>query len=157
MRGVNKAILVGSLGGDPEHKYMPSGNAVANVSLATSRSWKDKCTGERQERTDWHRIVFFGRLAEMAGEYLRKGSKVYIEGRMQTRKWRDRDGIARWTTEIVAKELQMMGGGKNNSDTRPQEPQTRIPATRNPRRTSASPHTNLATGDNEPLNNPTPF
>jgi single-strand DNA-binding protein len=109
-RGVNKVILVGNLGNDPEVKYMPSGNAVANVSLATTDSWKDKGSGERQEKTEWHRVVFFGRLAEIAGEYLKKGSQVYVEGRLQTRKWQGQDGQDRYTTEIVANDMQMLGG-----------------------------------------------
>jgi single-strand DNA-binding protein len=109
-RGINKVILVGNLGNDPEVKYMPSGGAVANVSVATTDSWKDKQSGERQERTEWHRVVFFGRLAEIAGEYLRKGSQVYVEGRLQTRKWQGQDGQDRYTTEIVANEMQMLGG-----------------------------------------------
>jgi single-strand DNA-binding protein len=109
-RGVNKVILVGNLGQDPEVKYMPSGGAVCNVSLATADSWKDKNSGERQERTEWHRVVFFNRLAEITGEYLRKGSQVYVEGRLQTREWQDKDGQKRYTTEIVANEMQMLGG-----------------------------------------------
>jgi len=108
-RGINKVILVGNLGRDPEVRYSPSGQAVANVTLATSESWKDKNTGEKQERTEWHRVVFFGRLAEIAGEYLKKGAQIYIEGRLQTRKWQDKDGNDRYTTEIVANEMQMLG------------------------------------------------
>ena len=108
MRGVNKVIIVGNLGQDPETRYMPSGGAVTNVSVATSESWKDKNTGQQQERTEWHRIIFFNRLAEIAGEYLKKGSKVYIEGKLQTRKWQDQNGNDRYTTEIVANELQML-------------------------------------------------
>jgi single-strand DNA-binding protein len=108
-RGVNKVILVGNLGRDPEVRYAPNGQAVANVTLATSESWKDKNTGEKQERTEWHRVVFFGRLAEIAGEYLKKGAQVYVEGRLQTRKWQDKDGADRYTTEIVANEMQMLG------------------------------------------------
>jgi single-strand DNA-binding protein len=107
-RGVNKVILVGNLGNDPEIRYMPSGGAVANLSIATSETWKDKNSGEQQERTEWHRVVMFGRLGEIAGEYLRKGSKVYIEGRLQTRKWQDNNGQDRYTTEIVANEMQML-------------------------------------------------
>ena len=107
-KGINKAILIGNLGGDPEVRYMPSGGAVTSISIATSESWKDKQTNEPQERTEWHRIVFFNRLAEIAGEYLRKGSKVYIEGRIQTRKWQDKNGQDRYTTEIVANEMQML-------------------------------------------------
>ena len=109
-RGVNKVILVGNLGADPEVKYMPSGSAVANVSVATSESWKDRETGEPRERTEWHRVVFFDRLAEVVGEYLRKGSQVYVEGRLQTRKWQDRDGNDRYTTEVRADNMQMLGG-----------------------------------------------
>ena len=109
-RGVNKVILVGNLGKDPEVRYMPSGGAVTNVTLATSEQWKDKQSGEKKENTEWHRIVFFGRLAEVAGEYLKKGSQVYVEGRLQTRKWQGQDGQDRYTTEIVANEMQMLGG-----------------------------------------------
>ena len=113
-RGVNKVILVGNLGQDPEVRYMPNGNAVTNISVATSESWKDKNTGADQERTEWHRVVMFRRLAEIAGEYLRKGSKVYIEGKLQTRKWQDQNGQDRYTTEIIADQMQMLdsrGGG----------------------------------------------
>lgn len=109
-KGINKVILVGHLGQDPEVKYMPSGGAVANVSVATSDQWKDKQTGEMRDRTEWHRVVFFNRLAEIVGEYLRKGSQVYVEGRLQTRKWQDQNGQDRYTTEIVASEMQMLGG-----------------------------------------------
>jgi single-strand DNA-binding protein len=108
-RGVNKVILVGHLGKDPEVRYSPNGQAVANVTLATSESWKDKATGEKQERTEWHRVVFFSRLAEIAGEYLKKGAQIYVEGRLQTRKWQDKEGKDRYTTEIVANEMQMLG------------------------------------------------
>ncbi|MBI3896758.1 MAG: single-stranded DNA-binding protein [Gammaproteobacteria bacterium] len=108
-RGVNKVILVGNLGKDPEVRYSPNGQAIANCTIATSESWKDKNTGEKQERTEWHRIVFFGRLAEIAGEYLKKGSQIYVEGRLQTRKWQDKDGHDRYTTEVVATEMQRLG------------------------------------------------
>ncbi len=107
-RGINKVILVGNIGADPETRYMPSGDAVTNVNIATSESWKDKQSGQMQERTEWHRVVFFNRLAEIAGEYLKKGSKVYIEGSLRTRKWQGQDGQDRYTTEIVAGELQML-------------------------------------------------
>lgn len=107
-RGVNKVILVGNLGGDPEVRYMPNGNAVTNVTIATSESWKDKQTGEQQERTEWHRVCFFNRLAEIAGEYMRKGGKVYVEGALRTRKWQDQSGADRYTTEIVASEMQLL-------------------------------------------------
>jgi len=109
-RGVNKVILIGNLGKDPEVRYMPSGGAVANVTIATSESWKDKQTGEQQERTEWHNVVFFNRLAEIVGEYLKKGSQVYVEGSLRTRKWQDKEGRDRYTTEIVAGEMQMLGG-----------------------------------------------
>ncbi len=118
-RGVNKVILIGNLGQDPEVRYMPNGNAVANVSIATSESWKDKNSGEQQERTEWHRVVFFRRLAEIVGEYLKKGSKVYVEGRLQTRKWQDKNGQDRYTTEIIADQMQMLdsrGGGSADFD-----------------------------------------
>lgn len=115
-RGINKVILIGNLGADPETRYMPSGGAVTNVRLATSEQWKDKQTGQPQERTEWHRVVFFNRLGEIAGEFLRKGSKVYVEGQIRTRKWQGQDGQDRYTTEIVAGEMQMLdsrgqGGG----------------------------------------------
>jgi len=106
-RGVNKVILVGNLGNDPEVRYMPNGNAVANVSLATSETWKDKNTGDQQEKTEWHRVVFFNRLAEIVEQYVKKGTKLYIEGRLQTRSW-EQDGVKRYTTEIVANEMQML-------------------------------------------------
>ncbi len=109
-RGINKVILVGNLGADPEVRYTANGGAVANLRIATSESWKDKQTGEQQERTEWHRVVMFGRLGEIAGEYLRKGRQVYIEGKLQTRKWTDQNGQDRWNTEIVANEMQMLGG-----------------------------------------------
>lgn len=109
-KGINKVILIGNVGQDPEVKYMPSGGAITNVSVATSETWKDKNTGQPQERTEWHRVVFFNRLGEIAGEYLRKGSKVYIEGSLRTRKWTAQDGTDRYTTEIVASEMQMLDG-----------------------------------------------
>lgn len=109
-RGVNKVIIVGNLGNDPETKYMPSGSAVTNLSVATNESWKDKQTGEQKERTEWHRVAMFGRLAEIAAEYLRKGSQVYIEGKLRTRKWQDQAGNDKYTTEIIADEMQMLGG-----------------------------------------------
>lgn len=124
-RGVNKVILVGNLGNDPETRYMPSGGAVTNITVATSESWKDKQTGQQQDRTEWHRVVFFNKLAEIAGEYLRKGSKVYIEGSLRTRKWQDQQGVERYTTEIVANEMQMLdsrgaGGAASDYDSAPQ-------------------------------------
>jgi single-strand DNA-binding protein len=115
MASINKVILVGNLGQDPEVKYMPSGGAVTNISIATTDSWKDKTTGEKKENTEWHRVVFFNRLAEIVGEYLRKGSQVYIEGNLRTRKWQDQSGADRYSTEIVAREMQMLGGRAGGS------------------------------------------
>ena len=109
-RGINKVILIGNLGADPETRAMPSGTTVANLRVATSESWRDKQTGEQQERTEWHRVALFGRLAEVAGEYLRKGSQVYIEGSLRTRKWQDKQGNERYSTEIVGNDLQMLDG-----------------------------------------------
>jgi single-strand DNA-binding protein len=109
-RGVNKVIIVGNLGQDPETRYMPSGSAVTNFTVATNESWKDKQTGEQKDRTEWHRVAMFNRLAEIAAEYLRKGSQVYIEGKLRTRKWQGQDGADRYTTEIIADEMQMLGG-----------------------------------------------
>jgi single-strand DNA-binding protein len=120
-RGVNKVILVGNLGKDPEMKYTASGAAIANITVATSESWNDKQTGEKQEKTEWHRVVFFRRLAEIVGEYLRKGSQVYIEGKLQTRKWQDQNGQDRYTTEIVANEMQMLGGRAGDAGARPKQ------------------------------------
>jgi len=107
-RGINKVILIGNVGSDPEVRYMPNGNAVSTLSIATSETWKDKQTGEKQDRTEWHRVVFFNRLGEIAGEYTKKGSRIYIEGSLRTRKWQDQQGIERYTTEIIANELQLL-------------------------------------------------
>jgi single-strand DNA-binding protein len=107
-RGINKVILIGNLGADPETRHTAGGNAITSLSVATSESWRDRQSGEMQEKTEWHRVVMFSKLAEIAGEYLRKGSKVYIEGRLQTRKWQDKDGNDRWTTEVVANDMQML-------------------------------------------------
>jgi single-strand DNA-binding protein len=138
-RGVNKVILVGNVGGDPETRYLPNGNAVTNITLATSDSWKDKQTGQLQERTEWHRVVFFGKVAEIAGEYLRKGSQVYVEGRLQTRKWQDQSGQDRYTTEIVVDmggQMQLLGSRGGNAEggdyaqrpaRPPREPQQQAP------------------------------
>lgn len=126
-RGINKVILVGNLGKDPEAKFMPNGNAVTNITVATSESWKDKQTGQQQERTEWHRVVFFNRLAEIASEYLKKGSKVYVEGSLRTRKWQGQDGQDRYTTEIVASEMQMLdsrGGSAGYDNSAPMQQQS---------------------------------
>jgi single-strand DNA-binding protein len=120
MASVNKVILVGNLGADPETKYLPSGDAVTNIRLATTDRWKDKASGEMKEATEWHRIAFFGRLAEVAGEYLKKGSQVYVEGRIRTRKWQDKDGQDRYSTEIVADAMQMLGSRAGSGE--PREP-----------------------------------
>ena len=143
-KGINKVILIGNMGAEPETRYLPSGGAVTNIRLATSESWKDKNTGQQQERTEWHRVVFFNRLAEIAGEYLHKGSKVYIEGALRTRKWQDKEGKDQYTTEIVANEMQMLdsrggggGGGMSGGDDygssggfapEPRQPPARAPA-----------------------------
>ncbi len=116
MASVNKVILVGNLGRDPEVRYAPSGAAICNVTIATSRNWKDKTSGERQEETEWHRVVFYDRLAEIAGEYLKKGRPVYVEGRLKTRKWTDKDGVEKYTTEIIASEMQLLGGREGAGD-----------------------------------------
>lgn len=112
-RGINKVILIGNLGNEPEVRYTPTGLAIANISLATSESWTDKQTGQRQERTEWHRVIFFDRQAEIVKQYLHKGSKVYIEGRLQTRKWQDQNGVERYTTEIVSRDMQMLDGASS--------------------------------------------
>lgn len=129
-RGVNKVILIGNLGADPETRYSGAGMAITTISVATSESWKDKNTGQQQEKTEWHRVVFFRRLAEIAGEYLKKGSKVYIEGKLQTRKWQDQSGQDRYTTEIVAGEMQMLdsaGGQRHGGQQAQQQRQQQAP------------------------------
>lgn len=136
-RGINKVILVGNLGKDPEVRYQPSGGAVASATVATSETWKDKTTGEPHEKTEWHRVVFFNRLAEIVGEYLQKGSKIYVEGKLQTRKWTDNNGVERYTTEIVANEMQMLdsrqGGAQQQAPAQRQSAQQqRAPAQRQP-------------------------
>ena len=121
MASVNKVILVGNLGADPETRYMPNGDAVANIRLATTESWKDKASGEKKEITEWHRVVFYRKLAEIVGQYLKKGSAVYVEGRIRTRKWQDKEGQERYTTEIEASEMQMLGG-KQSGESAPSQP-----------------------------------
>lgn len=122
-KGINKTITVGNLGQDPEMRYTAAGAAIANITVATSESWKDKKTGEQQEKTEWHRIVFFNRLAEIAGEYLKKGSQVYVEGKLQTRKWQDKEGNDRYTTEIVGDQMQMLGSRGQSGNHAPQQQQ----------------------------------
>ncbi len=158
MASVNKVILVGNLGRDPEVRYMPSGSAICNVTLATTRQWKNKESGEKMEETDWHRVVFFDRLAEIAGEYLKKGRSVYVEGRLRTRKWADKEGKDQYTTEVVATEMQMlgsregMGGGAGGGDDegagyseRP-APQRSAPASRPTAAARPAPSSKPATG-----------
>ena len=122
-KGVNKVIICGNLGQDPEVRYMPNGNAVANISVATSESWKDKYTQEQKEETEWHRCVCYGKLAEIVGEYIKKGSKIYLEGKLKTRKWKDQQGVDRYTTEIVFDEMQMMDSKPQGASQSPQQPQ----------------------------------
>ncbi|MDA1370022.1 MAG: single-stranded DNA-binding protein [Proteobacteria bacterium] len=153
-RGVNKVILVGNVGNDPEVRYMPNGNAVANVSIATSDNWKDKNTGEQQERTEWHRVVFFNRLAEIVEQYVKKGSKLYIEGRLQTRSW-EQDGIKRYTTEIVSNEMQMLdsrgsaGAGQESFGNQPSQAQ--------PAQKSAAPQQQQAPANFDNFDDDIPF
>lgn len=142
MAGVNKVLIVGNLGQEPEVRYSNNGSAIANISVATSDSWKDKNTGERQERTEWHRIVMFNRLGEIAGEYLKKGSKVYIEGKLQTRKWQDQQGNDRYSTEIVADQMQMLDGREGGA---------------NPQSASSTPRANpQSQGGKQPPSQPAP-
>ncbi|ECD2278663.1 single-stranded DNA-binding protein [Salmonella enterica subsp. enterica] len=147
-RGVNKVIILGTLGQDPEVRYMPNGGAVANVSVATSESWNDKATGEKKEQTEWHRVVIFGKLAEIAGEYLRKGSQVYFEGQLRTRKWTDNAGVEKYTTEIVIQQMggvmQMIGGKRDDS------PQQRQQSGQQPQRQQQLPKQQSPQGGNEP-------
>tara|TARA_R110002012_G_scaffold33595_3_gene98195 strand:+ start:1343 stop:1828 length:486 start_codon:yes stop_codon:yes gene_type:complete len=140
-RGINKVILVGNLGNDPEIRYMPNGGAVANITIATSESWRDKATGEQRDKTEWHKVAIFGKLAEVAGEYLRKGSQVYIEGQLQTRKWQDQSGQDRYSTEVVVQGfngvMQMLGGkqgGQQQQAPRQQAPQQQAPQQQAPQK-----------------------
>ena len=121
MASVNKVIIVGNLGRDPEVRYTPNGDSITNVTIATTDTWKDKATGEKREATEWHRVVFFGKLAEIAGQYLKKGRQVYVEGALRTRKWQDKEGQERYTTEIVANEMKMLGSREGMSDAPPRE------------------------------------
>ena len=148
MASVNKVILVGNLGRDPEVRYSPDGGAICNVSIATTSSWKDKTSGDRREETEWHRVVFYNRLAEIAGEYLRKGRPVYVEGRLKTRKWQNKEGVDQYTTEVVADQMQMLGG-RDDGDSAPAERQQ--PAQRQaPQQTQQrAPAANLADMDDD--------
>ena len=160
-RGVNKVILIGNVGGDPETRYLPNGNAVSNITLATTDSWKDKQTGQQQDRTEWHRVVFFGKIAEIAGEYLRKGSQCYVEGRLATREW-EKDGIKRYTTEIV---VDMQGtmqllGGKPQDGQQAQRPHPQAGAARQqpaPRTQQAAPQQNQQGAPPDSFDDDIPF
>lgn len=134
MASVNKVIIVGNLGRDPETRYTPSGDAITNIAVATTETWKDKNTGEKKELAEWHRITFYRRLAEVAGQYLKKGSQIYVEGRLQTRKWTDKEGVERYTTEIIADTMQMLGGGPKQADddSTPPRQQQQAPAKKQP-------------------------
>jgi single-strand DNA-binding protein len=157
-RGVNKVILVGNVGQDPETRYMPNGNAVTNISLATSETWKDKNTGEQQERTEWHRITFYQRLAEIVAEYVKKGSKLYVEGRLQTRSW-EQDGVKRYTTEIIANEMQMLdskggsGGGSGGGSSYNQDSGYSAPSNRG----QSQPATQAPADDSSAYDDDIPF
>ena len=136
MASVNKVILVGNLGSDPEMRYLQNGDAVCNIKIATSESWKDKQTGEKKETTEWHRVVFFRQLAEIAGKYLKKGASVYVEGKITTRKWQDKDGTDRYTTEITGNEMKMLGGGRQDGDSGERTQQRREPERKEPAKKS---------------------
>jgi single-strand DNA-binding protein len=149
MASVNKVIIVGNLGRDPETRYMPNGEAVTNITVATTESWKDKATGEKKELTEWHRITFYRKLAEIAGQYLKKGSQVYVEGRLQTRKWTDKDGTERYTTEIIADTMQMLGGKQGGNANPSDDDHGSAPA---PRQASGEDYRN-AKGGSKPAPN----
>jgi len=149
MASVNKVILVGNLGADPETRYMPSGDAITNIRIATTDRWKDKASGEMKEATEWHRIAFFGRLAEVAGQYLKKGSQVYVEGRIRTRKWQDKEGQDRYTTEIVADAMQLLGKREGMGDAPPREPGEPTAAAAGAKPAAKKPATTLADMDDD--------
>ncbi|HWH72677.1 MAG TPA: single-stranded DNA-binding protein [Methylibium sp.] len=150
MASVNKVTLIGNLGRDPEVRYTPSGSAVCNITLATTRNWKDKNSGDKVEETEWHRVVFYDRLAEIAGEYLKKGRPVYVEGRLKTRKWQDKDGVEKYTTEIIAEQMQLLGGreglGGGEADSGGERMQRSAPAPRPAPRSAPAPAPKSATG-----------
>jgi single-strand DNA-binding protein len=148
MASVNKVILVGNLGADPETRYMPSGDAITNIRIATTDRWKDKASGEMKEATEWHRIAFFGRLAEVAGQYLKKGSQVYVEGRLKTREW-EKDGVKRYTTEIVADEMKMLGKREGMGDAPPRESGEPAAASTGAKPAAKKPATTLADMDDD--------
>jgi len=153
MASVNKVILVGNLGADPETKYLPSGDAVTNIRIATTDRWKDKASGEMKEATEWHRIAFFGRLAEIAGEYLKKGSQVYVEGRIRTRKWQDKEGQDRYSTEIVADSMQMLGSRAGSGEPRPESAR----ASAEPKATAAATAAKKPAGKFDDMEDDIPF
>jgi len=151
MASINKVILIGNLGRDPEVRYAPSGSAICNITLATSRNWKNKDTGERQEDTEWHRVVFFDRLAEIAGEYLKKGRPVYVEGHLKTRKWTDKEGVEKYTTEIIADQMQLLGGregmgGGDDGGSREDRPQRSGGGSSRPSAPASKPAAKSSTG-----------
>lgn len=156
MSSLNKTMLIGHLGRDPETRYMPNGEAVTNIAIATTESWKDKTTGEKKEATEWHRVTFYRKLAEIAGQYLKKGSLVYVEGKLQTRKWTDKDGVERYTTEVIVDQMQMLGGRPAPSDDAP------APAPRQAKQEARQPAASQSGGqrqmadmdDDIPFNNP---
>ena len=160
MASVNKVILVGNLGKDPEVRYAPSGAAICNITLATSRNWKDKASGEKREETEWHRVVFYDKLAEIAGEYLKKGRPVYVEGRLKTRKWTDKDGLDKYTTEIIAEEMQLLGGreggGSGGSDDGYSRPRESAPSRPAPSRVPA-PAASKPAGNFDDMDDDIPF
>jgi single-strand DNA-binding protein len=149
MASVNKVILVGNLGADPEKRYMPSGDAITNIRIATTDRWKDKASGEMKEATEWHRIAFFGRLAEVAGQYLKKGSQVYVEGRIRTRKWQDKEGQDRYTTEIVADAMQLLGKREGMGDAPPRDSGEPAAAAAGAKPAAKKPATTLADMDDD--------
>ena len=160
MASVNRVILIGNLGREPETRHSPSGTAVCNVSIATTRKWKDKASGEKREETDWHRVVFYDRLAEIAGEYLKKGNPVYVEGRLKTRKWTDKDGQDKYVTEIIAESLQLLGGrddeprGERRSESQQSERRREEPKRQEPRRAEHHSHSFDDMDDDIPFANP---
>ena len=158
MASVNKVILIGNLGRDPETRYMPNGEAVTNITIATTESWKDKASGEKQEKTEWHRVTFYRRLAEIAGEYLKKGSQVYVEGRLETRKWQDKEGKDRYTTEIIANEMKMLGSrsGQGDASGRERSAEAREPAPAGEAKSAAS-ATNKPAGQFADMDDDIPF
>ena len=155
MASINKVILIGNLGRDPETRYMPDGGAITNITVATSHQWKDKATGDKKEETEWHKIAFFGRLAEIAGEYLKKGSPVYIEGRLRTRKWQDKEGQDRYTTEIVADNMQMLGSRGDRGDSGSSKGDAAPRESSSPR--AAEPKAKKAAGGFEDMEDDIPF